>query len=319
MNRVTVKEGLHPRNRYRNGYDFAKLSAAFPALAPFVTKNAHGNESVDYADPRAVKALNQALLLRGSGLESWDIPPGSLCPPIPGRSDYIHHLADLLSGGDRTAVPRGKAVRILDIGTGASCIYPLIGASEYGWRFVGTEIDLASHAWASQLVAANPSVTPLIDCRLQTAPAQCFSGVVQPGEIFDAVMCNPPFHASAAEAAAGTRRKVRNLSGRKAEPVLNFGGKDGELWCPGGELGFIRRMISQSTKLATECLWFTSLVSRSEHLPRFQQFLRDVRASGIRTIGMSQGNKQSRILAWSFLSPAEHLEWRRRWTSPSGR
>ena len=313
MSRIAVKEGLHPRNRYRNGYDFAKLTAAFPALAPFVTKNAHGNESVDYADPGAVKALNTALLLRGSGLESWDIPPGSLCPPIPGRSEYIHHLADLIGGGEANAVPRGKSVRILDIGTGASCIYPLIGASEYGWRFVGSDIDPVSLDWAARQAAANPSVAPLIECRLQTSPAQCFAGVVQPGEIFDAAMCNPPFHASAAEAAAGTRRKVRNLSGRKpAVPVLNFGGRDGELWCAGGELGFIRRMITQSTKLAAQCGWFTTLVARSEHLPRFQQILRDVRASGVHTIGMSQGNKQSRILAWSFLSPGEHQAWRQR-------
>lgn len=313
MSRIAVKEGLHPRNRYRNGYDFPRLTAVCPALGPFVVKNAHGQESVDYADPRAVRALNEALLLDGTGLVKWDLPAGALCPPIPGRSDYIHHLADLLSGDNPAALPRGKEVSVLDIGTGANGIYPLLGASEYGWRFTASDIDPVSLEWAAGLAAANPAVSALIECRLQANPAQCFAGVVRPEEVFDAVMCNPPFHASAAEAAAGSRRKVHNLSGRKpAAPLLNFGGKDGELWCPGGELGFIRRMITQSAKLATRCLWFTTLVSKSDHLARFYQFLREIGAANIRTIGMSQGNKQSRILAWTFLSPGEHTAWRRR-------
>jgi len=32
-------------------------------------------------------------------------------------------------------------VRGLDIGTGASAIYPLLGARVYGWSFLGTDID----------------------------------------------------------------------------------------------------------------------------------------------------------------------------------
>lgn len=296
------KDGLHPRNRFRTGYDFAQLVECSPALAAFVSPNAYGNDSIDFADPCAVKALNQALLKHAYGVHTWDIPRGYLCPPIPGRSDYVHQLADLLAGAENAAIPRGRSVRVLDIGVGANCIYPLIGASEYGWRFVGSDIDPVALRWAQKLVAANPTVAGLIECRLQPSPTECFKGVIKPGEVFDLTMCNPPFHASAAEAAAGTQRKVHNLSGKRSAPIVpNFGGKAGELWCDGGELAFVRRLIAQSTELTRSCRWFTTLVSKSAHLPRLQQALRAVPAVDVKTIAMAQGQKQSRILAWTFL------------------
>ncbi len=291
MNHAT-KAGLHPRNRFNTRYDFPQLIACSPALAVFVKPNAHGADSIDYADPQAVKALNAALLVQAYGLLQWDIPPGCLCPPIPGRCDYIHHLADLIG------VQRGADVRVLDIGTGASCIYPILGASEYGWSFVGAEVDPASWRWARKMVAANPALAGLIDCRLQKSAQQCFHGIIEKGERFHLTMCNPPFHTSAAEAAAGTQRKQRNL-GQKSS-ALNFGGKANELWCPGGELGFIRRMIAESTEFAAQCGWFTTLVSKSEHLAPLQKTLRQAQAAEVRIIDMAQGQKKSRVVAWHF-------------------
>jgi len=299
--RPSVKEKLHPRNRFRAGYDFPKLVASSPPLAAFVAANAYGQASIDYADPGAVKALNQALLKSAYGITAWDVPPGHLCPPIPGRSDYLHYLADLLESERRAARSRRRPIAVLDIGTGANCIYPLIGASEYGWHFVGSEIDRVALRWAKKVVAANPALSDLIDCRLQASPLECFNGVVQPGETFDLSMCNPPFHASAAAAAEGNRRKRRNLGdGARASARLNFGGTAGELWCEGGELAFVRRMIAQSAERAALCRWFTTLVSKSTHLPRLYQSLRHVGAAEVRTIEMAQGQKTSRILAWTF-------------------
>lgn len=286
------KAGLHPSNRFNTRYDFPQLVAGSPALGAFVKPNAHGDDSIDYADPLAVKALNSALLKSAYGVDHWDIPPGALCPPIPGRSDYIHHLADLI------ALRRGAEVRVLDIGTGASCIYPLIGASEYGWSFVGAEIDPASWRWARKLVAANPGVAGLIECRLQKQAQQCFRGIIGKGERFELTMCNPPFHASAAEAAAGTQRKLRNLGAKSTG--LNFGGKSNELWCEGGELGFIRRMIEESVEFAGQCGWFTTLVSKSENLGPLEKTLRKAKAAEVRIIEMAQGQKKSRVLAWRF-------------------
>ena len=289
---------MHPRNRFRAGYDFSHLIGRSPALADFVKAAPHGRPSIDFADPHAVLALNQALLAEAYGL-SWSLPRGALCPPIPGRSDYLHYLADLLSNGDDAAIPRGRGVRILDIGSGANAVYPIVGASEYGWSFVATEIDQTAMRWARQVVRINKAIAPLIEHRLQTNPLACFAGVTKAGERFDASMCNPPFHASAEEAAASSLRKRKNLELRNAEH-LNFGGAANELWCSGGEAGFIERMIAESAARPTLCRWFTTLVSRSENLPRLRKSLKRVDAAKVKTIDMAQGHKKSRILAWTF-------------------
>lgn len=296
---------MHARNRFRGGYDFSHLMAALPPLTSFVVRSRRGESTIDFADPRAVLALNQALLSAAYGLH-WSLPAGALCPPIPGRSDYVHYLADLLSGGDDAAIPRGPAVTILDIGSGASCIYPLVGASEYGWRFVATESDQVSHRWARQIVRINPSVATLIECRQQPDPLACFANVTRAGERFAASMCNPPFHASAAEAAAGSARKRRNLQLAPTAAALNFGGAPAELWCPGGELGFIERLIAESVARPRLCGWFTTLVSKSAHLPRLRRVLGQTPATVVRTIEMAQGHKRSRLLAWTF-APASAL------------
>ncbi|BET65626.1 23S rRNA (adenine(1618)-N(6))-methyltransferase RlmF [Opitutales bacterium ASA1] len=290
------KEELHPRNRFNRAYDFARLVEAHFGLKRHVVRNRYGHESVNYADPSAVKALNRALLADAYGLK-WDLPPGRLCPAVPGRLDYLHHLADLLAEDAR----EGGPVSILDVGTGANCIYPLVGASEFGWRFVGVDVDTAAVRWARKLLAANPATAARIELRVQPSRDRFFRGVIGADERFDATVCNPPFHASAAAAAAGTRRKAENLRGRAAAAVAPaHAGVAGELWCPGGEAAFLRGMIRESAAIGARCRWFTALVSRSDHLDMLYRVLEYARATRVRTIAMAHGAKRSRILAWTF-------------------
>ena len=306
--RQEEKTGLHPRNRHRGRYDFGALALASPELGPFVRPNPYGDASVDFADPRAVRALNRALLRHAYGV-AWELPDGPLCPPIPGRADYLHHAADLLAAGDGGRIPRGPAVRVLDIGVGASCIYPILGHSEYGWSFLGSDIDPAALAWAGRILAANPALAAAVELRLQPAPGRVFQGLVRPGERFDLTVCNPPFHASMAEARAGTRRKLRNL-GRPGREVLNFGGQAGELWCPGGEAGFVARMIAESAQIPGACLWFTTLLSRAANLPGIRRALAQAGAAAVRVLDMAQGQKRSRIVCWTFLTGPQRSAWR---------
>lgn len=270
-----------------------------PGLAAFVQTSPAGTPTIDFADPAAVLALNRALVLHDYGVAHWDLPPGYLCPPIPGRADYVHHLADLLAAGG--PVPRGRDTAVLDIGVGANCIYPIIGVAEYGWRFVGTETAPDAVIAARQIVTRNPGLASQVDIRRQRDRAAIFRGAVSPTETFAASMCNPPFHRSAAEAAAGSRRKRRNLgSGETASAVLNFGGRAHELWCPGGEAGFVRRMIAESAGQPGLCGWFTTLVAKRDSLPAIHHALRAVQAAEVRTIAVAHGQKQSRIVAWRF-------------------
>jgi len=292
------KKPLHPRNKHRSRYDFALLVKACPELRDFIYLNPYGDESVDFANATAVKTLNKALLQQFYGITHWDIPEGYLCPPIPGRADYIHHLADLLADGNKGKIPTGKSVKVLDIGVGANCVYPIIGHQEYGWTFVGADIDQRAVQSAKNIVEINPDLKDKIKIRLQPNPGHFFKGIINPGEHFDLSLCNPPFHASAAEAAAGSQRKLNNLG--KKKDVLNFGGQPVELWYKGGELAFITNMVAESAGYANQCTWFTSLVSKSATLPSVYYAIEKVGATQVRTVEMAQGQKISRFVAWTF-------------------
>lgn len=293
------KSGLHPRNRHRTGYDFSALVRASAELAPFVRPNPTGVPTIDFADPAAVLALNRALLRHDYGIAHWEIPRGYLCPPIPGRADYVHRLADLLA--DNGVPGRGETVTALDVGVGANCIYPIVGVREYGWRFVGTEIDPVAANSAERIVAENALLAGRVEIRRQPSHLDIFRGVTTDDERFAVTLCNPPFHASAADAAAGTTRKLRNLGrGQPAGRRLNFGGRSHELWCPGGESSFVRRMIAESAERPHLARWFTTLVAKRDNLPAIERALRAAHATEVRLIPMAQGQKKSRIIAWRF-------------------
>jgi 23S rRNA (adenine1618-N6)-methyltransferase len=309
--------GLHRRNRHSGRYDFTQLTAVHPELAAFVTKSPRDESTIDFSNPEAVKALNCALLKRFYGVSKWDVPSGYLCPPIPGRADYLHHLADLLGGSNAGVVPHGEEIRVLDVGVGANCIYPIIGHGEYGWSFVGSDVDPAAIASAKQIVAWNDKLCGAIEIRQQPSSKNIFGGLLISDEVFDASMCNPPFHASLAEAEAGTRRKWNNLgmgTGKKQPPNLNFGGKESELCYPGGEAGFVRLMIDESARIGTRVFWFSTLISKEATLPGVYAALKKANVFEWKTLEMSQGQKKSRVVAWTFLNEKQREEWRkRRW------
>lgn len=295
---TSQKPGLHPRNRHRSRYDMNALCQSCPALRDFIISSPAGEPTVNFADPLAVKTLNKALLAHFYGVAQWDIPDGYLCPPVPGRADYIHHLADLLAE-DRGGVVPSQAT-VLDIGTGSNLIYPLIGAHEYQWRFTGSEIDPQAFASATAIINSNPGLSRAIRLRRQKDATAIFAGVIHKNEQYDATMCNPPFHDSAETARAGSERKRRNL-GQAADAALNFGGQQQELWCEGGEVAFISKMIAESVQYAKQVKWFTTLVSRGENLPPLYRALTAVGAVKVVKKEMAQGQKQSRFIAWTFL------------------
>lgn len=304
------KSGFHPRNRHRERYDFKQLIECCPELAPFVKVNVYNDESIDFFDPEAVKMLNKALLKHFYDINYWDIPPNYLCPPIPGRADYIHHIADILDGSNQGKIPTEIQVKCLDIGVGANCVYPIIGIKEYDWSFVGTDIDPIALESAHKIIELNPVLKGKVELRLQDHPKDIFRGIIQKDERFDLTICNPPFHTSLAAAQSGTLRKLNNLKQRKiSNPILNFGGQHNELWCEGGEEQFVCNMIRQSKQFATSCLWFSTLISKESNLKSVYEAIRNAAAIEVKTIPMGHGNKISRIVAWTFLTQEQQKEW----------
>lgn len=286
----------HPNSRHNRPYDFDKLVAAVPALKPLLFKNPSGESTISFHDPIAVKLLNKALLFSEYGLTYWDIPEGQLCPPIPGRADYIHYLADLI-GKDAAS----ENVHILDIGVGSSLIYPILGASIYGWNFTGSDVSREALQNCSKIVERNAFLQSRVTLRLQPDRSKFFRNIIQPADYFHAVVCNPPFFKSEEEANAQTNRKLTNLGQRHARGRRNFGGKSNELWYPGGEMRFVSEMIRESVAYKSQVRWFTSLISSKDHLSSLQKLLKKTGVDKIEVVKMQQGNKQSRFLAWRFM------------------
>lgn len=310
-----VKTRLHSRNRNRERYDLSALTTSSPELKNYIMPNKFGVESVDFSNPLAVKLLNKALLKHYYGIKNWEFPDENLCPPIPGRADYIHYIADLLSENNFGTIPIGDKITCLDVGLGASCIYPIIGVTEYDWKFIGSDIDPKSIASAQNIVNSNSSIKNKIECRLQNNSEDVFQGIIGKEDKIDLIICNPPFHSSVEDAQNGTRRKIKNLSGKKVKtPELNFSGISNELLCDGGENRFIQNMIRESEKFSKNCYWFSTLVSKQSNLKGIYKLLEKIEANQIKRIPMGTGNKSSRIVAWTFLSREEQKEWREtRW------
>ncbi len=301
---------MHPRNQHNSNYNFDLLTKHHPKLSAFVKKSPTGRKTIDFANPHAVKSLNSALLACYYNISQWDIPEGYLCPPIPGRADYIHHIADLLAESRNGEIPEGKSIKGIDIGTGANLIYPLIGSHSYGWKFIGSDIDRTSIKSANVIIQANKGLSKFVDVRHQTDSSMIFNGVILPNEQYAFTLCNPPFHSSAKAAVEGSQRKSQNLQRNQqkrtgkvtqnAKGKLNFGGQSNELWCKGGELAFVRKMVKESVHYKTQVEWFTTLVSKKDNLKPILNDLKQLSCEKVKTINMQQGQKTSRFIAWQF-------------------
>lgn len=290
-------EGLHPSNPHQGRYDMEALVAALPALDKYLAPNPRGEQTIDFSNPKAVLCLNQAILAHHYGITHWQIPAGYLCPPIPGRADYLQYLNDLLANGERPV--KNPTPRVLDIGTGANLIYPILGTRTFGWQFTATDTDGVAVTNGHRIIAANPALQS-VQLLLQRNPQQFFSGIIGADDYFELTLCNPPFFKSQQEAEAQSRRKWRNLKGEEASVKRNFGGQSNELWCEGGELAFLNRMIEESVQYGAQVGWFTALVSQQDHILLLKRTLRTVDAQGVTVVPMAQGQKNSRFIAWHF-------------------
>ena len=329
---------MHPKNLHKNGYPMDTLCQTYPALKSFLVRAKSGNTSIDFTSPKAVRVLNAALLHHYYRLEYWDIPDGYLCPPVPGRADYIHGIADLLKStsssaqGEQSQQGKDQNVRGLDIGVGANAIYPIIGVTTYDWSFVGSDVDDVAVKSAKAIASKNSVLAHKFQVRKQLNRASIFNGVIKENERFTFTMCNPPFHKSAQDALSGTRRKTSNLTRNKQKRAsgkfsdnrdqglgyrppnlqgkhasnqrqganLNFAGQANELWCEGGELAFIQRMVKESVSVKDNVEWFTCLVSKSAHLKPIKTSIDYYGATQCKVVDMGQGSKLSRFIAWSF-------------------
>ncbi len=294
-----IKSELHARNVHRDRYDFEALCADLPELSKHIVMSKYNDSTIDFSNAEAVKCLNQALLLHHYEIHYWDVPQGYLCPPIPGRADYIHYIADVLAENNNGSIPVGNHIKVLDIGVGANCIYPILGNCIYEWQFVGTEVDAIAVNNACQIVAHN-NMRQAIEIRKQSDKTLILNGIIKETDRFDIAICNPPFHSSEHDVVANAKRKWRGLDKKEKADTLNFGGQKNELWCKGGEKAFIEKMIMESRLFTDQVKCFSTLVSKEDHLAKVYRCLESANAQSVKTIEMGQGQKKSRIVVWKF-------------------
>lgn len=291
---------LHPRNKHINGYDLQQLKKANPKLKPFIFINDWKKETIDFANPNAVFELNKSILISDYKIKHWELNKNSLCPAIPGRVDYIHYIADLISE-DKNNIAKGENINILDIGTGSSLIYPILGAQAYEWNFVATEIDTNSIHHAEVNINKNVWLKKKIQLRYQDNSDYILKGIMYNNDKFDAVICNPPFFKSREDNWKSSTKKFQNLNKDKEAPtVQNFAGHANELWCPGGEKAFITKLIYESKDFKEQLNWITTLVSSKDNLKPLIAVLEYHKAAKIEIIEMKHGQKATRILAWKW-------------------
>jgi 23S rRNA (adenine1618-N6)-methyltransferase len=298
-----IKTNLHPKNKNREQYKIEELLLVIPELKDHIKKNKLGEDSIHFSDPVAIKLLNKALLSHYYGIKKWEFPDTNLCPPIPGRADYIHYMSDLLNNNDN--------ITCLDIGVGASCIYPILGVSEYNWSFIASEVNTEAITIAKKIIKDNPSLKGKVKFRVQKDENNIFKGIIKPKDKIDLSICNPPFHSSKKEALKGSMRKIRNLSGERSKKIqLNFSGVANELVYKGGEYQFIKNMIEESILYSNNCLWFTTLVSKEKNLKSIYKLLEDIKVKEVKTLNIGTSNKKSRIVVWTFQTKEEQKNWK---------
>jgi 23S rRNA (adenine1618-N6)-methyltransferase len=301
---------MHPRNFFAAANpDFAALAATHPRLLPYLVETKDGRRTIDFASWDATVELNRALLDTFYGVKHWDVPRGHLCPPAANRANYVHWIEDLLElsrPASASASAAGPAVVGLDVGVGASCVYPLIGASLNGWRFVGIDVTDVAVASARANAEANVAIRHLIEIRdartfsLRRRDSARDGSVILPAieedERFAFCMCNPPFFDL--DRSASERRRPNRAS--------DFGGSDAETACPGGERAFTARIFEDSLLLRDRVHWYTTMCGKKETVKHLRRALasREARVAAVRTTVFRQGKTARWGVAWSFAESA---------------
>ena len=297
------------------GADAAQMAGERAALAVLEDSGI----AIDHRRPAALEQKLAGIQRFRQGLETAFPFPEQWAAQAPDTL-MVCRCEEVSAGEIRAVVDEGhweinRVKAHCRVGMGANCVYPLIGHSEYRWQFLGTEVDPTAVKAAKAIVQSN-GLNKAISLRLQPDPKKILLDVLDSAERFDLSMCNPPFHASIDEATRGSERKWRALGKadpKRKLPVLNFGGQSAELWCEGGEARFVTQLIAESAHFAHKVLWFSCLVSKASNLPAIETALKKAGVLESQVVEMSQGQKQSRFVAWTFQTKNEQQIWRQRW------
>ncbi|XP_058831124.1 U6 small nuclear RNA (adenine-(43)-N(6))-methyltransferase [Topomyia yanbarensis] len=291
---MSMNKFMHPRNIYRQPPDFQDLVRQYPELNEVVTVDLNGRLKLDYKNKTALQLLSRCLLKRDFGIDI-EIPPDKLIPTLPLRLNYVLWLEDFETAF-RLKLDK-KELRGLDIGCGASCIYPLlcVSRSKHCWKMVGLEQAVDSVRYARANVERN-GLTGCIEIVQQnrnesTVLRDFFES--RSNDKFDFCMCNPPFYDD-----DGMERQ--NRTGRRKEASNASSGSREELHVEGGEVGFVKKIIEESLELKEHVNIYTSMIGHKRNFEEILRILKGHCITNVTTTRFCQGNTTRWGVAWSF-------------------
>lgn len=283
---MALNKYMHPRNVYKNRKpDFNALSVKFDYFREKVTVNDSGKVILDFKDPSALRALTQALLEADFGLVVT-MPLDRLIPTVPQRLNYILWLEDI--------VGKENGAKGIDIGTGASCIYPLLGCRVNQWRFVASEIDDQNIYFANKNIASN-KMEENIKVKKVTDDILLI-GLIDEEDTYDFCMCNPPFYSDHLEAQGITSSRNDNRS--ESSSVSTASEAESIAW--GGEVRFVTQMIDESLVLKTKVRVYTSLLGKKNSLAMLKDVLQQKQVPKFGSTEFCQGRTMRWGIAWTF-------------------
>jgi 23S rRNA (adenine1618-N6)-methyltransferase len=203
-----------------------------------------------------------SLLKRDFNLD-LKLPNDRLVPPVPNRWAYVEWLQGLVDStrplSTTETYDAQRQVTGLDIGIGASCIYPLLACvARPNWKFFGTEIDQKSYEYAIYNVTRND-----LDTRIRLIKTNGLHQLIPLSNLkvkeLDFTMCNPPFFSSVEE--------IEKSEEKGEKPGAVCVGAEVEMITNGGEVAYVSRMVDESYELGNKIQWYTSLLGKLDTLP----------------------------------------------------
>ncbi|EFA81716.1 hypothetical protein PPL_05710 [Heterostelium album PN500] len=299
--RSRTNELMHRDNIYKNNPpNFKLLAEKYPKFDKFILNKNEKIYNIDWKDPDAVRELTITLLDHDFGLKV-NLPFDYLCPMITSRLNYLLWIKDCYDRLAEQCFPLPKdssdgnvssrvsqsrsSVRAIDVGTGASCIYPLLGTRLFGWRFLATDIDSRSIEFARSNVERNQLQREIQV--IQVEKELILNNVIDEYSRYEISICNPPF--------------FEDLKQTKLNHKTTCTGADNELVTEGGELQFVKRMIKDSLILRSNIKLYSTLLGRKKNVESVLTMLRDNNINCYTTTELAQGNCSRWVVCWSFV------------------
>lgn len=249
----------------------------------------NGKVFIDFKDPEAIRILTKCLLMKDFGL-NVTMPSTNLVPALPLRLNYIHWLSDIFEHF------KFENIVGIDIGCGATCIYPLLAYKLKSWKMFALDTNEDSIKTAIENVKQN-QLEPFITIIKQNSDEIFSNQIFKDIDSIDFCMCNPPFFDSQMDFKYEPKK---NRTGGRKSPNSFRTGCSTELEVEGGEEYFIKQIIEKSCLLKNSIKIYTTMVGHQRNVGPIINFLVSKGISNFIETEFCQGQTTRWGVAWTF-------------------